>query len=404
MDNPIPQFHQWLYSPLAAIGAALLLAQCSGLLLARYGLPRLYGAVLAGLLLGVSGAKLLDAALIAQFHELFNAAVALVLFEAGRKMDLAWLWQNWREGISLLLSCLLCGVAAFFCLHMFGLQNAEAALLAATLTAASPVIFASSVTDANATGSATFAASNQVALGNVLALVLLVPGIAWFKHHEGFSDINFVLELWHQIAKLGMGCAIALFCYGLYVLATRLSAAKANKRPGMLLASLLMDLGMCSISGASALLSLLLMGLLLRNAKKRDNVFQAQLKTFQEIGYALLFMLSASLVQMQQLLQMQALSAALLIFILRIVLIRCALIPGQAWNRRKKHALALSLCSLASFGSLMVDNAISGFPGMSDFARQIMYALLGLNLLLAPGLTWYGLHLAGESAEENTND
>ena len=66
------------------------------------------------------------------------------------------------------------------------------------------------------------------------------------------------------------------------------------------------------------MLSLLLMGLLLRNVETRENVFQAQVKTAQDIGYALLFMTSAALVQIEHLFQWLPLTAALLVFAARI--------------------------------------------------------------------------------------
>ena len=84
----------WLLSPLAALGAGLMLALVIGVTIQRFQVPKLYGAVAAGLLLGASGAGLIDRALLAQFQELLNGAAALVLFEVGRKMDLA--WRRWR--------------------------------------------------------------------------------------------------------------------------------------------------------------------------------------------------------------------------------------------------------------------------------------------------------------------
>ncbi|MCU6500958.1 cation:proton antiporter [Rugamonas sp. A1-17] len=393
----------WLSSPLALLGAGLLLAQMLGLALESRGLPKLYGAVIAGLLLGVSGLGLVDAAVATQFQELFNAATALVLFEVGRKMDLAWLWRSRRQGASLLLACVLRGGAVYASLILCGIGWSEAGFMAAILIASSPIIYASMVSDSDASGVTVFAGANFVGLGNVIALLVLVPALAWLKSHDGGATAGFGAELGKQLARLFWGVAIALLCYGLYALATRLSKARARMRPGMLLAALLMDLGLCSVSAASALLSLLLMGVLLRNAEKRDNVFQAELRTGQDIGYALLFMMSSSLVQAQQLLNWQALSVALLLFGARVLVTRAALAPAPAWSGTKKNALAVSMCSLVSFGSLMVDNSMTGYPGLSEGANQIMAALLAFNVLVAPGLTWYGLRLAGENHEEDTH-
>ncbi len=394
--SPLPLF---LFSPLAIIGAGLLLAQIFGVLLQRRGIPRLYGAVAAGLILGVSGFGLVDSALLSYFQELLNAASALVLFEAGRKMDLAWLWRSRAQGLALLLGCLLRGACALALLVPFGVGWADAAFIASILIAINPVVFTSSVSDHNATGVATYAAANAVGLSHLVALVALSVSLAWLRSHGVTEEVPFAQQLLHQGGKLLQGAAIALLCYGVYKLASRISRAEAGLRPGILLATLMLDLGLCSVTASSALLSLLLMGLLLRNAEKRENVFQAQLRTVQDIGYALLFMMSAALVQFGQVLQWQIVLMALLLFGARIAATRLALVPGRAWSTRKQHAIALCACSLVSFSTLVVDSSMSNAAYLGDSATRLMQALLALNVLVAPAITWAGLHFAGETHE-----
>jgi Kef-type K+ transport system membrane component KefB len=399
MNDDFGAMPLWMLSPLAVVGAGLLLSQVIGVLMQARGWPRLYGAVIAGLILGVSGLGMVDAALLTQFQELFNAASALVLFEVGRKMDLAWLWRSGRQGGVLVLGCVLRGLGAWALLVAFGLGWGEAAFIAAILIAVNPVVFTSMVSDSNASGVATYAAANTVGISNLIALLALSGSLAWMRSHNINAELGFSGELLRQASKLALGAGIAVFCYGLYALATRISKAQAGLRPGILLAALMMDLGLCSVTASSALLSLLLMGLLLRNVETRENVFQAQVKTAQDIGYALLFMMSAALVQIQQLFEWVPLLAATLVFASRIGLTRLALLPSGAWGADKKHAIALSLCSLVGFGSLVVDNSLTGASYMSDSAASIMAALLALNVLVGPGLTWWGLKLAGETHE-----
>lgn len=391
----------FLFSPLAIIGAGLLLAQIFGVLLQRRRIPRLYGAVLAGLILGVSGFRLVDTALLSYFQELLNAASALVLFEAGRKMDLVWLWRSRAQGSSLLLGCVLRGAFAMALLVPFGVSWADAAFIASILVAINPVVFTSMVADHEASGVATYAAANSIGLSHLVALVAVSISLAWVRSHGVTEELSFGAQLLDQGGKLLLGAAIAFLCYGVYKLGSLVSRAQASLRPGILLATLMLDLGLCSVTASSALLSLLLMGLLLRNAEKRENVFQAQLKTVQDIGYALLFMMSAALVQFEQVLHWQVFLMALLLFAARVAATRLALLPGQAWSTRKKHAIALCACSLVSFSTLVVDSSMSNAAYLGDTASRLMQALLALNVLVAPAITWAGLRLAGETHEGN---
>jgi Kef-type K+ transport system membrane component KefB len=403
MNEDIGNLPLFLFSPLAIVGAGLLLSQVIGVVMQKRGLPKLYGAVAAGLILGVSGFGLVDAALLTNFQELLNAASALVLFEAGRKMDLAWLWRSRAQGVALVMGCVLRGVGTLVLLVAFGLAWSEAAFMASILIAVNPVVFTSMVADTDASGVATYAGANLVGLSHVVALLALSGALAWLRSHGSTETTPFVDQLVLQGGKLMSGAAIALLCYGVYAVATRLSNAQAGLRPGILLATLMMDLGLCSVTSSSALLSLLLMGLLLRNAEKRDNVFQAQIQTVQDIGYALLFMMSAALVQMQQLFFWMPLLIALVLFAARIVLTRILLVPAKAWSGTKKNAIALSACSLVSFSALVVDSSISNAAYMSDTATKLMQALLAVNVLVAPAITWLGLRYAGETHEGSTS-
>lgn len=387
----------WLMSPLALLGMGLMLALVIGFTLQRLQIPKLYGAVAAGLLLGASGAGLIDRPLLTQFQELFNGAAALVLFDVGRKMDLAWLLRSGRQGGSLLLATATRGVAAVLVVAAFGLPWGAAVFIGSILIAVNPVILASMVADENASGTSTFAAANMVGISNLVALLALGGTLAWTRSHGVDATGAFGTELLHQGGKLVLGAVFAVFSYGTYALATRLCKVPATMRPGMLLAALLIDLGLCSVTASSALLSLLLMGVLLRNAEKRDNVFQAQLKTAQDIGYVLLFLMSAALVDVRELLQGWTLLAAIAVCATRIAATRLAFWPASAWSKRKKHAMALSMCSLVSFGGLVVDNTLNAYTGLDQTSTQLMSALLALNVLLAPGLTWLGLRLAGET-------
>lgn len=387
----------WLLSPLAVLGFGLMLALVLGMLLQRFKVPKLYGAVLAGLLLGATGGNLIDRPLLAQFQELLNAASALVLFEVGRKMDLAWLLRSGRQGGSLLLATLARFVAVAVTLRLLGLPWGASIFIASILIAVNPVIVNSMAADENASGTSTFATANMVGLSSLVALLMLALTMAWTRSQGVDATTGFGEELMRQGGKLVLGAAIALLSYGLYAAATRLCKVPATMRPGMLLAALLIDLGLCSVSAASSLLSLLLMGLLLRNVERRDNVFQAQLKTAQDIGYVLLFLMSAALVDLQGLAQGWTLLGALAVFAVRILATRAALVPATAWDRNKKHAMALQMCSLVSYGGLVVDTTLNAYTGLDPASSEMMGALLALNVLLAPGLTWLGLRMAGET-------
>ncbi|UUZ48589.1 hypothetical protein LP420_38800 [Massilia sp. B-10] len=129
------------------------------------------------------------------------------------------------EGAALTLACALRGLAAFACLAAFGMPLPDAAFIAVILMAASPIIYGSMVADANASGIATFASANMVGLGCVLVLLAMAPSLAWLKAAVARPDM--VHELGNQLGRLALGAVLAVLCYALYAIATRVSRCGA---------------------------------------------------------------------------------------------------------------------------------------------------------------------------------
>ena len=67
--------------------------------------------------------------------------------------------------------------------------------------------------------------------------------------------------------------------------------------------------------------------------------------------------------------------------------------------RPSLSALSVELTRRSPNCCAMVDSSLSGASYMSETAAAIMAALLALNVLAGPGLTWWGLKLADETHE-----
>ena len=82
--------------------------------------------------------------------------------------------------------------------------------------------------DSNASGVATFAGANMVGIGNLIALLALAAGARLDASAGRRRRLGFGAELARQGAKLALGAAIAVLCYGLYALATRVTRARRD--------------------------------------------------------------------------------------------------------------------------------------------------------------------------------
>src|SRR5687768_12145182 len=94
-------------NPMLLFGLLLLAGFAGGELVHRLGLPRITGYVLTGLTLGASGLGLVDTALTSEARMFVNLGLGIVLFELGRRLDIAWLWRDRWFAATALAECTL---------------------------------------------------------------------------------------------------------------------------------------------------------------------------------------------------------------------------------------------------------------------------------------------------------
>ena len=120
----------------------LLLAGVIGGELARRALrlPRVVGYVLTGLVLGASGAGLLDAKMVQESWIFVDIALGLILFELGRRLDFAWFRRDpWLAATGVLESA-LCFALVLGALVYFDVEPIYAAVAASIAIATSPAV------------------------------------------------------------------------------------------------------------------------------------------------------------------------------------------------------------------------------------------------------------------------
>ncbi len=251
-------------NPLAAFGIILALGILGGHIATRtLGIPRVTGYLLTGLLIGPTGLDLVGPELVQQSDIFIQLGLGLALFEQGRRIDTTWLFREKVLLITSLATCLALFGGVLASLAFFGLPLATAALIAALLTASSPALILDVAGECRAEGQVSERMIAHTGLSNLLALLLFAIALSWghlaSSHAAGDAIL---LPGWLIAGSAALGVAIGLLACRLN---DWLGARHAEAQTVLLYAIIALTLGLSHMLGMLASLSMLVLGLSMRN-------------------------------------------------------------------------------------------------------------------------------------------
>lgn len=275
-------------SPLLWIALAVGSAALAGEWVRRHlGLPRITAYPVVGMLVAaVAGDRL-----IAEHDEWLrwglDVALAILLFELGSRVDLAWLRHNrW-----LLVTSLCESVAAFAAVFAvswhFGVPMESAALLGAIGMSTSPAVVMRVVAESNAQGQVSTRLLVLTALNTIYAVVSV--HLAMGVLHQRYSG-DWVLAISHPLYLLGAGLIVGKL---LAMVVSRLQhwlTLRDEYASIILLGLVLMTIGLIEALRLPVTLCMLFAGIVLRNGERRAWVFPQHFGSVGGVLVVLLFL------------------------------------------------------------------------------------------------------------------
>ena len=375
---------------------AALLAMAAGLLgeLAWRALrwPRLVGYTIVGTALALAnrGASGHEPAL----RLAIDGALALLLFEAGVRLNLRWLARNpWLLATSVAESA-LAGLAVWWVLRSFGLLPEVAAPLAIIASAVSPAVLQRVVGELHAAGQVTerlLALSALNTLYAVLAINLFSAGMLLSDPHTWLEALSPVL--FSFCGSILVGAALG---EGLALIARRFDLREDNAMV-LLLAAVFLALVVAKSAQMSALLVPLLAGIWLRNRTERPWVWPRHFGSAGGVLVMVMFVAVASAWRLDALPAVIGIAAALVLT--RTVAKAIAVVAlSQPSGLGVTQSICLSMALLPMSGTVWVlglDFA-ARHPTAGAQLMPILLAMVALLELAAPLVVMLCLRMAGE--------
>ena len=386
----MPEFHALPLLSLHAdgvlwVGLALVLATLMGESVFRFlRWPRLIGYTAAGLVIAAGGGGLQALALQPSARAIVDAALAVLLFEIGHRVNLRWLRANpWLIFISL-GEWALSLMAMWLVLSWLGLGGLHGLATAAALACTAPAVALRLSGEFNARGQVTERLLLVSALGTILSILAVGVLTAWMGAQASVQWWNALLL---QVYGIG-GAVLAAAVLAWAVNWVERHFDFADEGAALLLVGLiLLVLSITRMLHWSTLLTPLLAGLLLRARSQRPRVWPRHFGTAGGVLVVLLFLILGLSLNWAALASGMVMGLALAgVRALAKLAVPLALgkPSGLSWRQSTALGLALNPAAGVSFVLLLdLAQAVPQFPHMliaAAFAAIVVLELAGTLL------------------------
>jgi len=388
---PAAQALPW--SALLLLGAAI-----AGELVRRWlHLPRLFGWIAAGILMGPQVGGVLTEPMLEDMRGVLDVAIGVLLFQLGQRVDLGWLRRNpWLLATSLLESG-LSFAAMFAVLLLIDVPPILAALAAAIGIATGPAVVLSLVRELRAQGQVTERMLLLTSLNCVYAFIVVNVLLAWL--HQAYSN-EWLSIIGHPLYLIFGSLFVALvFALATLVLLTLLGR-RAEAQYIAVVALVVTAVYGATALNLSSVLVLLGYGVMARAFDVRRRFASLSFGRLGQILLVLLFAISAATLELD-LLPIGAAAGAVLVaarYAGKTIGV-FALAPAAGLSMRKASLLALALMPMSGVALILVRDMSALFPGLGSALAAVVVSAIVLLEVLGAAAAYFALVRAGEADE-----
>lgn len=359
-------------------------------------LPRVIGYVLVGFAIAPVASAMNIGPLLDEARIFVDVGLGLVLFDLGRRMDIAWLKRDWTLAASGVAESLLTFALVFAALSWMDVAPLMAGIAAAIAMSTSPAVVLLVTQDTRSEGQVTERALTLVALNSLLASVV-VTMLTASVHYEARLDLD--TAVLHPLYLFAGSLALG----GVTARAARLLARQVERSPELhftLLAGLVLAaVGLAQAGKLSVILALLAFGMFTRNDANRHALVNVDLGRASRLFYIVLFVITGASLPLAS---FESAGWAAFAFIgaraagkfLGVMV--TAPLGGLKW--RQSVALGAALLPMSALALLLLHDVARLYPEFGQGLTAMVVAGVIVMELAGPLATQWALRFAGESA------
>lgn len=402
MEWALPSFTlaqtlQW--NALLVFGGLLLFGLIAGYIVSKSPwVPRITGYLLVGFLLGAGGFNLLSGEVLKVTNIFADIAVALVVYQLGRYVDIGWLRREKWLLITVGVSSVLCFGFVSIALTWFGTDSVMALLGGVMAIATAPAVVLVVLRDLKAEGQVTRRLAAMTALNNfvaVLAAYALLPVIA----HEAGTPVWTLIQ--HTLYSLVGSAILAYLTYWLMMPLARLLGRESSSQFVLVISVIALAIGVAHALHLPVMLSMLIFAILSKNLDRQFDLMELEFGVANELFVVMLFVTVGASMRLSDL--------GLLGFSVLILIAARFLAMGLGvflfarfarMNWRQAGLLTLGTLPMTEVGVGLMQTVSSLYPHTTANVLPLLAGSMVVLEFLGPVATQFALIKSGESGRE----
>lgn len=402
MEWALPSFTlaqtlQW--NALLVFGGLLLFGLIAGYVVSKSPwVPRITGYLLVGFLLGSGGFNLLSGEVLKVTNIFADIAVALVVYQLGRYVDIGWLRREKWLMITVGVSAVLCFGFVSVALSWFGTDSVMALLGGVMAIATAPAVVLVVLRDLKAEGQVTRRLAAMTALNNfvaVLAAYALLPVIA----HEAGTPVWTLIQ--HTLYSLIGSAILAYLTYWLMMPLARLLGRESSSQFVLVISVIALAIGVAHALHLPVMLSMLIFAILSKNLDRQFDLMELEFGVANELFIVMLFVTVGASMKLSDL--------SLLGFSVLILIAARFLAMGLGiflfarfarMNWRQAGLLTLGTLPMTEVGVGLMQTVSSLYPHTTANVLPLLAGSMVVLEFLGPVATQFALINSGESGRE----
>jgi len=387
---------QW--NALLLFGSLLLLGLIGGHLVAKNPwIPRITGYLLVGFAVGESGLQWLSGDLLKLANIFADIALALVVYQLGRYVDVGWLRHERWLLATVVLGAALCFAFVWGALELLGVTRPLAMLAGVFAIGSAPGVIMVVLRDLGAEGQVTRRLAAMTALNNLVALVaayMVLPLIATE------ADIPLQTLLSSTVYSVFGSALLAYLTYRLMMPLARLLGRERSRQFVLVIAIITLTIGAAHALRLPVLLTMLIFAILSKNLDLQYDLMELEFGVASELFIVMLFVVIGASIGIADI-------ATIGVSVAVLVAARFAAMACSIYAFARPAKLKWRQAGLLTLGTLPMAEASLGLAQISAVYPQTAAAVAPLLAgtlivleLLGPIATQFALIKSGESGRE----
>ncbi|MFL9926433.1 cation:proton antiporter [Herbaspirillum lusitanum] len=403
MEWALPSFTlaqplQW--NALLVFGGLLLFGLIAGYVVSKSPwVPRITGYLLVGFILGSGGLNLLSGEVLKVTNIFADVAMALVVYQLGRYVDIGWLRREKWLLATVGVSAVLCFGFVSLALMWFGTSSVLALIGGVMAIATAPAVVLVVLRDVKAEGQVTRRLAAMTALNNfvaVLAAYALLPVIA----HEAGTPVLTLIQ--HTLYSLGGAFLLAYLTYWLMMPLARLLGRQRSGQFVLVISVISLAIGVAHAFHLPVMLTMLIFAILSKNLDRQYDLMELEFGVANELFIVMLFITVGASMQLSDL---SLLGFSVLILVAaRFVAMGCGVFLFARFakmNWKQASLLTLGTLPMTEAGLGLMQTLSTLYPHTAAAVLPLLAGTLIVLELLGPVATQFALIKSGESGRES---